>query len=343
MRILTTETKRTPARKHHYVPQFYLRGFTDEKGQLFVVDRPTEKTFRADPKNVAAQRDFNTVDVEGMAPDTIEKGLAEFEGEIAPALERVKATKSLTNKTDRDLVMNLVCALAIRNPRQRATINDFVGEIAQQIAQLSLATEERWNGQVERMKADGVWDNGTNLTYEDMKKFLEAGNYTIGVAKEFNIAMEIKQHEKLVQHIGARKWGVIVAKSGSGGFVTTDVPVCLRWSDDNDHGIYGPGFGVGGTQVVFPLSTDIALMGSFEGNEDMFEVDIFTVGRINSVIISNAAKQVYAHDYSFNYLRPFPEEIGSGATLVQDERFLAAGKSREGKVVPLRTASCPHS
>ena len=42
--------------------------------------------------------------------------------------------------------------------------------------------------------------------------------------------------------------------------------------------------------------------------------------------------------YAFNYVRPFPEEIGSGATLVQDEKFLAgAEKPEEGRVVVLRT------
>lgn len=51
-------------RKHHYVSQFYLRGFTDDKKQLLVTDRPTEKVFRTNPTNVAAQRDFNTIEGE---------------------------------------------------------------------------------------------------------------------------------------------------------------------------------------------------------------------------------------------------------------------------------------
>jgi hypothetical protein len=59
---------------------------------------------------------------------------------------------------------------------------------------------------------------------------------------------------------------------------------------------------------------------------------------VNSILTSNAEKQVYAHDYSFNYLRLFPEEIRSGATLVQDEKFLVGGqKPEEEKVVALRT------
>jgi Protein of unknown function (DUF4238) len=329
---------RAAPRKQHFVPQFYLRGFVGEKGQLFVIDRPSQKTFRTAPKNVAAERDFNRVDVEGMDPNAVEKALAEFEGKVAPAFDRVKAAKSLDNKEDRDTVMNLICALTIRNPRQRATISDFIGEVAQRVAKIGLETKERWESQVAQMKEAGIWDDSSNVSYDDMKKFVEERRYKIEIAKEFNVAMEIEQHGRLLQHLGKRKWQILVANERTGGFVTTDVPVCITWSDGRDHGIFSPGFGVRGTEVIVPISTNLALRGTFEGEEDVVEADIFTVGNVNSILISNAEKQVYAHDYSFNYLRSFPQEIGSGATLVDDEKFLAGGeKPEEGKIVTLRT------
>ncbi|MBR0993985.1 DUF4238 domain-containing protein [Bradyrhizobium japonicum] len=334
---MSNEKKGTAARKHHYVPQFYLRGFTDKSGQLLATDRASGKTFRTDPKNVAAQRDFNTVTIEGIDPQAVEKGLAEFEGKVAPALERIKASASLSVKADRELLMSLICGLAIRNPRQRTTINDFVGEIAQAAAEMALATKERWDSQVAQMKAAGAWDESTNVTFEDMQKFVKERNYKIEVAKEFNIGVEIEQHERLLEHVAARRWQIVKAKAGTGGFVTTDVPVCLRWSDDADHGMFGPGFGVSGTRVIFPLSSDLAMMGSFEGQENTVEADVFTVGSINSVIISNARNQVYSRDHNFSYMRPFPKEIGSGATLGQDETFLAAGKPKDENVVQLRS------
>jgi hypothetical protein len=327
------EAKAAAPRKHHYVPQFYLRGFVGEKDQLFVIDRPSERTFRTPPKNVAAERDFNRVEIEGMDPDAVEKALAEFEGKVAPALERIKEAKSLANKDDRDALMNLISALTIRNPRIRSTINDFIGELAQKAMESGLATEERWNSQVAQMKKA----EGANVSYADMKKMVEERRHKIEVAKEFNVAVELDQHDGLVQHLGNRKWQLIVANEGSGGFVTTDVPVCIQWADGKDHGIYSPGFGVAGTEVIFPLSTKLALRGTFEGEENVVEGDIFTVGSINSAVISNCNKQVYAHDHSFHFMRPLPKEIGSGATLLQDERFLAAGKKpQEDNVVALR-------
>lgn len=67
--------EKSEPRRQHFVPQFYLRGFAGEKDQLFVVDRPSKKTFRTAPKNVAAERDFNRVEVEGIAPNAVEKAL----------------------------------------------------------------------------------------------------------------------------------------------------------------------------------------------------------------------------------------------------------------------------
>lgn len=334
--IVANEAKAAAPRKHHYVPQFYLRGFVGEKDQLFVCDRPSEKSFRTTPKNVAAERDFNTVEIEGIDPAAVEKALADFEGKVAPALERIKEAKSLSVKEDRDALMNLICALAIRNPRQRATINDFVAELADKILRLGLATKERWEGQVEEMKKAGVWDAGSEVSYEEMKKYSEDRTKRISVAKEFNIAVEAEQHGRLLQHIGNRKWQLMVARNDTGGFVTTDVPVCLHWTDGQDHG--SPGFGLQGTEVLFPLSTKLCLRGTFEGQEDVVDADIFLVGAVNSYLLSNVEKQVYAHDFSFKYMKGPLQEFGTGASLLQDPTFLAAGKEpEEGKVVALKS------
>ena len=66
------------ARNHHFVPQGYLAGFTDtgtREGRLYVLDLQTQKAFATRPRNVAAQRDFNRIDVEDQRPDALNKHL----------------------------------------------------------------------------------------------------------------------------------------------------------------------------------------------------------------------------------------------------------------------------
>ena len=76
------------ARKHHYVPQRYLKLFSvshKKVPQLTVFDRVRKKVYKAGIDNVAAQRDFNAIDVEGMDGDAFEKSMSGFETKLADA------------------------------------------------------------------------------------------------------------------------------------------------------------------------------------------------------------------------------------------------------------------
>jgi hypothetical protein len=104
---------------HHYVPAMYLRGFAGAKGQLFAINRAEDKWFRTSSDNVAKKKHFNRIEGPRMDPNALEKALSEFEGEVAPALQRIKDAKSLSVEADRSLLVNFMAAIALRNPRRR--------------------------------------------------------------------------------------------------------------------------------------------------------------------------------------------------------------------------------
>jgi len=74
------------ARTHHYVARCYLKGFAvqrrKKKPQITVFDGKDRKVFIAAVDNVALERDFNRVEIEGLEPDSFENAMAGFEGEI---------------------------------------------------------------------------------------------------------------------------------------------------------------------------------------------------------------------------------------------------------------------
>ncbi len=49
------------SQRHHYLPQFYLKNFTDVKGLLWVFDRDAKEYRQQTPKNIAVQRDYYAV------------------------------------------------------------------------------------------------------------------------------------------------------------------------------------------------------------------------------------------------------------------------------------------
>jgi hypothetical protein len=329
------ETKAAEPKGHHYVPVMYLRGFTGAKDQLFVIDRPTKKPFRTAPGNVAKIRQFNRVEVEGMDPNAIEKALSEFEGEVAPALERIKAEKSLAVEADRSLLVNFMAAIALRNPRRRRDLGKIISIAKRKDFANSFGTREKFGATVGEMKAKGAWNEKAALTFEELGEIVKDEDFL--ASKEEIMIAEIDHHDGLTEQLWNRRWQMLIAADDSGGFVTTDDPVCLRWSDGSKHGGMSPGFAMEQTEVIFPLSTKLALRGTFEGEEDVVDASAAMVARTNSLIVSNAENQVYAHDHAFRFLRQEPEEIGSGSTLLQDKNFLEAGKMpEEGNVVALR-------
>jgi Protein of unknown function (DUF4238) len=211
-------------RKQHYVPQFYLRGFTNPRGQLFVVDAQTRKQFTTSPQNVAAERDFNRVDAEGVEPDAVEAALAKFESEIAPAIDGVREQAAFKDVVDRNAVVSLICALALRNPRKRENINRFMNDVMQIMAEMTFATRERWEGQIAQMKADGAWEEGAETDYETLKTMIKDKKFKFRIAKEFHIGVEVEHFKEMLPFFTARHWRILKARAGTGGFVTTDHP-----------------------------------------------------------------------------------------------------------------------
>jgi len=64
------------SRHHHYLSQFYLKGFTDgrsKKSKLTVIDAVTRKKFESNPRNVGGVRDFNRIEADGVEPDVLER------------------------------------------------------------------------------------------------------------------------------------------------------------------------------------------------------------------------------------------------------------------------------
>jgi hypothetical protein len=88
---IVIEAKGGP-RKPHYVPQFYLRGFSDDKKQLLVTDRPTEKVFRTNPPHAVEKAHLQADrlgDLDHAARQVLDRTVAkEAEPVMAGAIRR---------------------------------------------------------------------------------------------------------------------------------------------------------------------------------------------------------------------------------------------------------------
>jgi len=293
------------ARHHHYLSQCYLKGFTKngaKKSKLKVFDLVNSKIFETIPRNVGGLRDFNRVDIEGIDQNAIENSLATFEGEAASAIKRLEETLLFEGET-KTLILNLIALLAVRSPEMREHWRGFQAKIVEQLMDLSLATKERWGSQISQMKESGK-EIDDNVTYEDVKRFHESKEYEITVAREHHIHMEFVGIEAILPGLEGRNWLLIKSTEKTGPFITTDNPVNLSWKEpEKIPPLYrnSPGYGMKDTQVYFPISRNIALIGEFDGSDSMIEGDLNLISALNTKMLMFTYKQLYSSKTDFKF------------------------------------------
>jgi hypothetical protein len=152
----------------------YLAGFANAKGQNWTADASTGKAFGTAPENIAAERDWNKIDYDGVPGDALEKELGEFEGVIAAGITRVRETASFGESgKDREDIINLVTLLAVRNPRTREFMHNFYTDILRTMVAMPLKDPKRLEAVVQQMKAEKMWPEGAPFDFEGHKQFVE--------------------------------------------------------------------------------------------------------------------------------------------------------------------------
>jgi hypothetical protein len=244
---------RTTARRHHYLPLSYLAGFTDngtKNSQFFVLDVHTGHSFRTTPNNVAVERDFNRIDIEGQSSDAIEQALASLEEQAAQAIQNVIELEEFPEDKDYNFIMNLLGLIAVHNPQLRKSFNLSRKEVMNRIADLLVSDKRIWNHHVRKAREAGE-EIDDNVRFEDVKRFVEERRYRMGFLTEGNLRVEFRAFDKLLPILGQRIWSLIVAPVDGPEFICSDHPVTLAWKNKRD----GPvGYGLKKTEVFFPLA-----------------------------------------------------------------------------------------
>lgn len=306
------------ARHHHYLSQFYLKGFTNgrsKKSKLTVIDLKERKRFLTKPRNVGGIRDFNRIDLEGIDPDGLEKDLSKFEGEVATAIKKIEEVRQFDGE-NRSLVLNLMAMLTIRHPDMRDNIRQFHVDVMSRMMDLALETKERWEGQVAQMRAAG-YDIG-DVTYEDLKKFHDEKQYTINIAREWHIELELKSIGVILAALANRGWILVFRREEVGPLITSDRPILLYWNNPEEIPPlfrHSPGYSMKDTTVYFPLSQDCALVGMFEVDDAVVTADAKYIAHLNTVVMHLSGRQLYCPKLGFEF-------VGVGGELLTGKDIL---------------------
>lgn len=290
------------ARKHHYLTQSYLAAFTTDgtkDSQFCVFDVESGRSFRTSPVNVAAQRDFNRVDIEGHSPDAIENALAPFEGNAVNAIRRVLDNYRFPNDEDWNLILNLLALFAVRNPQMRNSFNQSRERELQIIADMLASDKGLWESHVRKARESG--EHIPDVPFEEFKSFIEKGNYSYVFHPEENLRVEFNAMDEVLPLLGQRAWTVLVAPPNGPEFICSDHPVTLEWRGNRKDPV---GYGLRETEVFFPLGRRVGFYGVYESPlRPVVMCKPQNVAIMNSRIMHNAERHVYSALENFSVWR----------------------------------------
>jgi hypothetical protein len=312
--------------KHHYVPQCYLRQFATKKGKAFqvsVFDRVERRSFKSNVKDVACQNYFNRIHLDGMSANQLESAMSEFETGLAEALVRINETSTLKNDDDKSYLITLIGLAALRNPDMRKNIRGIADGFGRMHIAARLQSQAAYDASVAEAKAEGTLPDDYGVTFEEMKAAFEDGDFKIALDNNALISLEFQLLDHTIPLLHKRGWHLLRAPEGSGGFITSDRPFCLMWEDPAmREGPLAPGLAMMGTDIYFPISPTLAVVGSFNVGNTVEDATEETVAVCNTTMPDGADRQVYSPDHNFKYARTRDEEPRTGNQLISDKRFL---------------------
>lgn len=239
-----------PARRHHTLPQFYLRGFSDDD-KVATIRLPGESRFIQSVRKASSVIDFYTIPGHADGDDAVEKSLAHLERAAARVFMRIDRGTWPLGADDRETLALFIAVQATRVPSQRETLNHMAAQMMRlQVGAggkqgLRRRLESTGGGEMSQDDLDTMWELITRRDGPPIELAVQAF-----VGQMFSTALEI------LKYLAGRPWALVEFDRRS--LITSDVPVGLIPGADAD-----PWQGIGymtAFAISFPLSRKKGLM-----------------------------------------------------------------------------------
>ena len=287
-------------RAHHFVPEFYLAGFTgsgQRDGRLAVLGlgELAGREWWASPNSLGHERDFYRDDSDMEDPTWFERDLlGGLEGESAGVLKDIAATCVLPDRGTRawQVLMNFVAVMYARGPGLRDLMSRPILDIAQMIMQSMVADRGAFDRMVAEMRVGGQLAAGEEPSYEEMRAAVQQGGIGLSLARPYLLRTILRVVEIVLPQLDRRSWTLLINQGAEQAFLVTDRPVAITHTVPQPQTFYNiPTFGRGGTDVTMPVSKDLALMGRLENQDrSAIDVDAQMIATVNSKTLWQAER-----------------------------------------------------
>jgi len=251
-----------PKKRHHYIPVFYLKGFTNSNGAMCVYDKEDVGLFESSPEGIAFEKHYFTITTpEGKKDsETAENLMAGLEAEFSKVLNKILTNEPLSDE-DKVNFAWFVASMMTRTPNFRNNIQKSTSEMIQHLTLFMASHKSNFEQMVKRYEQST--GNKIDMPVEEFRQsILDTKRYKIGINPQYAMGMALKQMEHLVGIFFNMKWAFLKATDDQ-KFLTGDNPLSYIDPTHDHRSFYGVGLANKKIEVSLPLSKDICAFGGW--------------------------------------------------------------------------------
>lgn len=290
------------ARRHHFVPRFYLDGFkrsAAERG-LWVTDTDRGHQYQAVTKDIAVERDYNRIEVPGVDPNAMEDELSRVEARAAVIIREIAETQVLPQGEAVEELMFFVALLHSRVPGYRRNWAQGFGRVAEIAEQLMAMPDE-----AKRNFPPVMGSDSPGIPYSELRKLIKQVEPRPELHNDVYVDLMVASATVVTPLLLKRHWTIVVARKDAGDLICSDRPVGLTWTTQAlGQSFYSPGFGLRNTIVTVPLNRRLALWGTWDRRRGTVALDSDGVAIINSRTAMYSERYLYSARQNFRYVDP---------------------------------------
>jgi hypothetical protein len=292
------------SKAQHYIPKFYLKGFTDEQKRLWVCEK--FKPIRASkPKDEAHRPDYYTHAEQGERDETAEDILKQAESRAAPIICKLANPQYRLTPENAGRVLIFIAFMFARVPSWREHLDNVAAQIARDGIVKTANDKEKFY----RIWAELEKKNGKPLGMEPekLRQYILKGEYDLTQGSTgFNLGAMFTSAFSAAKELAKMGYQSLYAPEGS-FFLTSDSPVFTLQPDGMGQATIGMGFGLENVEVYFPLNkrTCFRMKKGIQPKGTIIEAG--KVDLINNVTMATAAQYLYSSQGFRKIARLFDE------------------------------------
>lgn len=283
-------------RRHHYLPQFYLRNFVGSAGRIWVYPKVGGKAVRASARDFGLEKDYHTFTRKDGVKDrtTIEEAFADIENQAAPTIRKIIGKKSLS-AIDYETFITFVGTMLVRVPARRDQVGRMAAEMMKLFVTTSASNKDAFHAEYERFKAD-TGHEGADA--EEVRQFILSDKYEMQTNPKVAFAFSLHGLHTVTKCLAKMEW-VFLWRTGRFKFLSCDNPVFYCDPTLPPETWRGVGLMNPGVEVSIALSPDVLAFGDYHPKRyRSMQIQPEAVRLFNQRTIDSAYRYVFACEQS---------------------------------------------